>query len=48
LEQDKKVAQTLPNGEYLEIKEATHFTLATERETHLSTIKFLIEGLKTK
>jgi pimeloyl-ACP methyl ester carboxylesterase len=38
----QKVAQTLPNGKYLEIKEATHFTLARERETHLSTVTFLI------
>jgi pimeloyl-ACP methyl ester carboxylesterase len=38
----QKVAQALPNGKYLESKEATHFTLARERETHLSTITFLI------
>jgi pimeloyl-ACP methyl ester carboxylesterase len=42
----QKVAQTLPNGLYLEIKEATHFTLATDRETHRSTIKFLTEDSK--
>jgi pimeloyl-ACP methyl ester carboxylesterase len=42
LGQGQKVAQILPNGEYLEIKDANHFTLATERETHLSTIEFLL------
>jgi pimeloyl-ACP methyl ester carboxylesterase len=40
----KKVAQTLPKGEYLEIKGANHFTLATEKETHSSTIKFLLKN----
>lgn len=43
LGQGQKVAQTLPRGEYLEIKGANHFTLATEKETHVSTIEFLIK-----
>jgi hypothetical protein len=30
-----KVASTLPNGKYLEIKDATHFSLATEGETFI-------------
>ncbi|SHI94860.1 alpha/beta fold hydrolase [Algibacter luteus] len=38
----EKVAKTLPNGEYLEIKGANHFALATEKKVHESTIKFLI------
>ncbi|WJJ96507.1 alpha/beta fold hydrolase [Algibacter luteus] len=40
----QKVAQTLPNGEYLEIKGANHFELATERKAHKSVIKFLIKN----
>lgn len=43
LGQGLQVAQTLPKGEYLEIKGATHFTLATEKETHISTLKFLLK-----
>lgn len=39
----QKVAQTLPHGEYLEIKGANHFELATEKKVHQSTIKFLIK-----
>tara|TARA_R110002126_G_scaffold289689_1_gene445267 strand:- start:129 stop:893 length:765 start_codon:yes stop_codon:yes gene_type:complete len=38
-----KVAQTLPQGEYLEIKDANHFELATDKKVHQSTIKFLIK-----
>ncbi|TYA56694.1 alpha/beta fold hydrolase [Formosa maritima] len=37
----QKVAQALPNGEYLEIKGANHFELVTEKKAHKSTIKFL-------
>jgi hypothetical protein len=37
-------ASTLPNGKYLEIKDATHFSLATEREVHLSSIQYLLEN----
>jgi pimeloyl-ACP methyl ester carboxylesterase len=37
----KKIAQTLPHGEYLEIKGANHFELAAEKKVHQSTIKFL-------
>jgi hypothetical protein len=43
LEQEK-VASTLPNGKYLEIKDATHFSLATE-EVHLSSIQYLLKQL---
>ena len=39
----QKVAKTLPNGEYLEIKGVNHFELATEKKVHQSTIKFLIK-----
>jgi pimeloyl-ACP methyl ester carboxylesterase len=42
LGQGLKVAETLPKGEYLEIKGANHFTLATEKETHMSTLNFLL------
>lgn len=42
LGQGLKVTQTLPKGEYLEIKGANHFTLATEKETHMSTLNFLL------
>jgi pimeloyl-ACP methyl ester carboxylesterase len=41
LGQGQKVAESLPKGEYLEIQGANHFTLATEKETHLSVIEFL-------
>ena len=44
LGQGKKVAEKLSNGEYLEIKGANHFTLATEKETHISTVKFLTDS----
>jgi pimeloyl-ACP methyl ester carboxylesterase len=40
----QKVASTLLNGKYLEIKDATHFSLATEREVHLSSIQYLLEN----
>jgi hypothetical protein len=39
-----KVASTLPNGKYLEIKDATHFSLATA-EVHLSSIQYLLKQL---
>lgn len=41
LGQGEKVAKCLPKGEYLEIKGANHFELATEKKVHESTIKFL-------
>lgn len=44
LGQGIKVAQTLPKGEYLEIKGANHFTLAIDKEVHLSTIRFLTKS----
>jgi pimeloyl-ACP methyl ester carboxylesterase len=44
LEKGQQVAQTLAKGKYLEIKNADHFTLATERETHLSTVEFLLSN----
>jgi pimeloyl-ACP methyl ester carboxylesterase len=37
----RKIAQTLPHGEYLEIKGADHFELAAEKKVHQSIIKFL-------
>jgi pimeloyl-ACP methyl ester carboxylesterase len=39
----QKVAETLANSKYLEIKEANHFTLATKKEPHLATIEFLLK-----
>jgi pimeloyl-ACP methyl ester carboxylesterase len=42
LGQGQKVAETLPKGQYLEIKGANHFTLATDKETHISAVEFLI------
>ena len=39
----QKAAQSLPQGEYLEIKDANHFELATDKKVHQSTIKFLIK-----
>lgn len=44
LGQGDKVAETLPKGKYLEIQGANHFTLATDKETHNSTIEFLINN----
>lgn len=44
LGQGQKVAETLAKGEYLEIQGANHFTLATDKETHNSTIEFLINN----
>ena len=44
LGQGEKVAETLPKGKYIEIEGANHFTLATERETHKTTIEFLIKN----
>jgi hypothetical protein len=34
----------LPNGKYLEIKMQLIFSLATEREVHLSSIQYLLEN----
>ena len=39
----EKVAQSLPQGKYLEIKNANHFELATDTKVHQSTINFLIK-----
>lgn len=44
LGQGQEVANTLAKGKYLEIKGATHFTLAIERETHASTVEFLTKN----
>ena len=41
LGQGKQVADTLANGEYSEIKNADHFTLATEPKTHLRVVEYL-------
>ena len=38
----QKAAEALPNGEYLEIEGADHFTLALDKKTHLSTVEFLL------
>lgn len=40
LGQGQKVAKKLPNGNYLEIKGANHFSLATENEAHIATVNF--------
>ena len=40
----QKAAQTLPNGTYLEIEAADHFTLALLKEAHQSTVDFFLKG----
>lgn len=41
LRQGKETAALLPNGSYAEIKDADHFTLATDAHTHEAAIEFL-------